>query len=712
MKIKVLLILLPFYLLLLTCLFCASQPDAYYYYTLGNIAEMKGELTKAIEEYKKSASYDTKSIYIKKKLVSLYLLTGDINSASKEITEMSKIQPGDKEITELMAEVSIYQKKPEEAISAYETLLSTEPNNKQALYNLGILYAQIGKPEKAISYFEKYAQLYPDEIEVNVSIGILYQKLNQLSKAESYLKKANEADPNSTAPMIALANLYENGKEYKKAIELYDKLLKVFPDDSELVIKIAGLCLLEKDYPKAKENLLKSAQTFPKNPWINYYLGLIAIEEKNYNLAIGYFDKSINIDKKMTEPYIQRGYVYMIQGNEKQAIKSFEKSVDLGTNIPDIYFFLGLNYESQAKYKKSEKYLKKAIELEPNNPKYHFELGVVYDNLKKSTESEEEFFKVIKIDSTTAQAYNYLGYSWADKNVKLNDAEDYVKKALSIDPENPAYIDSLGWIYYRRQKYNEALEVLKKASDKADDSTILDHLGDCYLALGNTQMAVDTWQTAYLLGKTKSIEKKIKKYKKNIVWSRDMVKLKAIRSFKDIMDVSGFLSSNTSYENKTFGVNGPFFFKKPKQLRIEILGLFSAPQGLILMRQGTIAYITPDKSKYDLTDDFFWVKDIFNIFESEYFNDLKLTGENKDAYIFKNNFVEIKVEKQLCLISEIKFLNGSIVHFSNYKALGKIYFPQELIFNNPAIKMRTILMFKKLNLNKDIKVDLFNVPEK
>ncbi|HAM39603.1 MAG TPA: hypothetical protein DCP53_09470 [Elusimicrobia bacterium] len=709
--IKFLFIFLSFYFFPLSCIYCASQSDAYYHYTLGNMAEMKGEISKAIEEYKKSVSYDTKSVFLRKKLIYLYLLAGNVKEASKEIEELSKLNPEDKEIVELLAEISIYQKKPEDAISSYEKIISTEPSNKKALYNLGILHSQTGKPEKAISYFEKYLELEPESAEIYVSIGILYQRINQLKKAEDYLKKVYEMDPNSVSALIALANLYENKREYNNAIELYEKLLEIFPDDSDLYMKIAGLYLMQKNIPKAKEYLLETEKMFPKNPWINYYLGLIMVEEKKYNDAINYFNKSAKLDKKIAEPHMQKGYVYTMQNNVKKAIESFEKAVSLKTEIADVYFFLALNYEVLNKYKKSEKYLKEAIKLEPDNPKYHFELGIVYDNLKKAEQSEESFFKVIKIDSTTAQAYNYLGYTWADKNIKLDEAEKFVKIALSIDPENPAYIDSLGWIYYRKQKYNEAIELLKKASEKINDSIIFEHLGDCYLSLGNNQMAVDSWETAYLIEKNKKIKNKIEKYKKNIVWSTDIVKLRAIRSFKGILDISGFLNSNTAYNGETFAINGPFFFKKPKQLRIELLGLFSAPQGLILLRQGTIVYITPDNIKYDLSKEFYWVKDIFNIYESEYFDDLIFITENKNSYIFSNNRIEIKIGKKTHLISEIKFFNGSIVAFSDYIQLNKLLFPQKMDFSNPAIKMKTTLILKKLNLNMNIKTDLFNIPE-
>jgi len=689
----------------------ASQSDAYYHYLLGNIAQMKGDLPEAIEEYKKSTLYDSGSVYLKKQLVNLYILTGDTKAASEVLFEISKVADGDQSMVELMAELSIYNKKPEDAISAYEKILSTSPLNKQAIYNLGVLYSETGKYEKAILYFEKFLQIDPDSADAYVSIGILYNKLDRPVEAELYLKKAAEIDGNSVVPLFALAGIYEEKKDYIKAIELYDKLLKIFPDDAELTMKIAGLYIIKKDYAQAKKYLTDAKEKFPKNHWIDYYLGLLSLEEKDYETALKYFDKSISIDKKSPEPHIQKGYVFTIRQNSKKAVKSFEKSLSLGAEISDLYFFLAMNYEVLGKYKKSESYLKKAVALDPQNSKYHFELGVVYDKLKKQELAEEEFFKVIEIDSNSAVAYNYLGYTFADKNINLNTAEELIRKALDLEPENPAYIDSLGWIFYRKMKYDEALVLLKKASEKLDDPVIFDHIGDCYFALGDIQMAIDNWETSFSIEKNKAVKKKIKKHRKNLKWSNDMIKLRALRSFQKIQDISGFVSANTVYKNEGYGVSGPFFFKKPKQLRFEILGLFSLPQGLILMRQGTIVYITPDKKIYDLTDNFFWVKDIFSIFDAECFDGLDNVSDEEKFYIFKNDIAEIKVDKKEHTVSEIKFVNGSVVNPAGYKLLGGIKFPYKLDFISSGGDIRTTLILKKLNLNKDIKIDLFNLPE-
>ncbi|MFH1541193.1 MAG: tetratricopeptide repeat protein [Elusimicrobiota bacterium] len=717
---------LLFYLLFFTCVFSkyflsfgyCVQADSYYHYLLGGIAEMKGDLPKAIEEYKESILYDTESVYLKKQLANLYILIGDTDAASQVLSEISKIVPNDKSTTELLSKISAYNKKPEDAISAYKKIPSAQSilfsDSKQSIYNLGILYSNSGEYEKAISCFEKFLQIDPDAADVYVNIGVLYYKLNRTQEAELYLKKAAESDLNSISSLLTLADIYEEKKDYDKAIELYNKLVKILPDETKLLIKIAEIYIAKKDYLSAKKYLVQAQKLFQKDYWINFYLGLLSTMEKDYKTAMEYFDESISINKKLPEPYMQKGYIFTIQKDIKKAIKYFEKSISLGIKTPDAYFFLAVDYEVLDKYKKSEHLLKKAIEIEPRNIHYRFELGVVYDKLNKQELAEKEFFKIIEIDSNSAVAYNYLGYIWADKNIKLNEAEEFIKKALEIEPENPAYIDSLGWVFYRQKKYVDALILLKKTSEKIDDPIVFDHLGDCHFALGDNEAAVDNWETSFFVEKNKVVKKKIKKHSKNLIWSQDMIKLRALKSFNGIQDISGFVSANTACENKGYGVNGPFFFKKPKQLRLEILGPFAISQGLILMRQETIVYSTPDKKQYNLTDNLFWVKDIFSIFDAECFGGLNFITAEKDFYVFKNDFLEMKVDKKEHTISEIKLSDGSIITLCEYDLLGKRKFPHKLDFASSNKDMKTIkatLILKKLNFNKNIKIDLFNEPK-
>ena len=103
------------------------------------------------------------------------------------------------------------------------------------------------------------------------------------------------------------------------------------------------------------------------------------------------------------------------------------------------------------------------MDKNPKHKKAHYYLGIIYDKQGKIENSINEFKEVIKIDPKSADAYNYIGYTYADKGMNLDEAFSFIKKAMEIEPDNEAYIDSLGWVYYKKGMLNEALVELKSS---------------------------------------------------------------------------------------------------------------------------------------------------------------------------------------------------------------------------------------------------------
>ena len=117
--------------------------------------------------------------------------------------------------------------------------------------------------------------------------------------------------------------------------------------------------------------------------------------------------------------------------------------------------------------------------------------------MKNFESAEAEFRKTLKIDPDNAGALNYLGYMLADRGIRLDEAHEMIKRALVLEPQNGAYLDSMGWVYYRQGKLNDAEEALVRALDQmSQDPTVHDHLGDVYLKLGKTKEAIAQWQAS------------------------------------------------------------------------------------------------------------------------------------------------------------------------------------------------------------------------
>jgi tetratricopeptide (TPR) repeat protein len=126
-----------------------------------------------------------------------------------------------------------------------------------------------------------------------------------------------------------------------------------------------------------------------------------------------------------------------------------------------------------------------------------FMRGAGFERQKKYAAAEAEFRKVLTVDPDSAMTLNYLGYMMADRNERLDEAKDLIIKALEREPNSPAYLDSLGWVYFRLNKLPEAEEKLRQALEfMSRDATVHDHLAEVYMREGKIKEAIAQWQAA------------------------------------------------------------------------------------------------------------------------------------------------------------------------------------------------------------------------
>ena len=129
-----------------------------------------------------------------------------------------------------------------------------------------------------------------------------------------------------------------------------------------------------------------------------------------------------------------------------------------------------------------------------------FWLGSAYERSGRRDTAIQEFRDLLARDDLFAPALNYLGYMWAEQGENLSEAADLIEKAVALEPNNGAYADSLGWVYFQQGEYDEALGHLEKAAQLVgDDAVVFEHLGDLYLALGRHSQAAESYQKAMAL---------------------------------------------------------------------------------------------------------------------------------------------------------------------------------------------------------------------
>ena len=160
----------------------------------------------------------------------------------------------------------------------------------------------------------------------------------------------------------------------------------------------------------------------------------------------------------------------------------------------ELYLYLANAHIEVKQYQQAVDVLKKGIELAPDRDDLQFTLAIAYEKLGMRDAMIDALKKTIELKPDHADALNYLGYSYAEKGERLDEAIQLIKQALLIKRDNGYILDSLAWAYYQKGMPNEALEYMKMAIEKTgDDPVMREHLGDIYLKLSNKNKAREEW---------------------------------------------------------------------------------------------------------------------------------------------------------------------------------------------------------------------------
>jgi len=419
------------------------------------------------------------------------------------------------------------------AIDEYEKVLELDPNNEKAIFYLTYIYFSEGKAVETLNLFEKLdgKGLLNDEMLQDYASNLFIEGKNPEPIIERIKDKSKISN-------LTKAIIFYRNEKLDKAKKLFEEVIK---EDESGIASYIGLIRIavrknnqdmEKKwrfvlagnyyklqlYEKALDESKKVKSIDPYFIENRYLLGDI------YN-AIGVMDSTIeeyeffkNNAKELGDVDIKLGISYDKVANHKKAIESFREAIELFPNEDKLYYYLGIEYRIIKDYKKAIDVFKKAAKIKSDNASYYLNIGISYERLGNIDEAITYLEKSVSLIDTNALALNYLGYILADKGIRLNEAMVYIKKALEIDPENGAYLDSMGWLYYRLGNFNKACENLKEAvkhMDKSEEENYLiyDHLGDTYYKLGLIDKSIEMWGEALKLKYIKEIEMKINKVK-------------------------------------------------------------------------------------------------------------------------------------------------------------------------------------------------------
>jgi tetratricopeptide (TPR) repeat protein len=498
----------------------------------------------AIEQYEQIVKLDPKSVEDHLLLGRLYRLNNELLKSEGEFKTAVNIQPDSEEAVTTLA--YLYNEEGDSARALQVLSAIPESARTAKLFSaLGFTYEQEKDYKKAIDAYRRSTELDHDNLD---SVRGLAQNLmndGQTDAALEQYKVIADADPSDAQTYMRIAEIDRRDGRFDQALEALKKATAVVPDSLEVQYNIAVIDEAQGKYEDAIQILNQLLQktehadgeySVPDQNNRAVFmerLGTVYREANKHQQAVETFRKMLNLGdenairgyQQIVETYRDNKQWQMATEAAAEAAKKYpndrglqmvsaSQQADMGKaevaiehvktllkgNADDreVYIALAQMYSRVKDWPNAEENISKAIDLssKPEDKVYAiFVQGSIYERQKKYDLAEEAFHKVLADDPKNAMALNYLGYMLADRDTRVEEALGYIRRAVALDPQNGAYLDSLGWAYYKLGKYDLAEENLRRASERiSTDPTVHQHLGELYQRMGRLKLAASNYE--------------------------------------------------------------------------------------------------------------------------------------------------------------------------------------------------------------------------
>lgn len=519
----------------------------------GGSFEENGEIDKALDAYRKVLNVDPGHSKLASRVAALLIQQDNFPQAIDILKDAIKANPNDAEPYSQLAFIyAKYLKKTDEALDYANQAIALNPRDIEAYQRLCEIELAAGEENKALGALDRATKVHSDDAAFWTRLGKLYvamifksdsqPKPDELRRVNDVFKKAVEHADDDPSVLKDVADYYAASQQLKEAIPLYLRVLELQPDDANAREKLASSFILTNQRTKAVEMLEQLIKQHPEKYQPYDLLAQILDDEarslqrakrldeakaKFVKVAANY-EQSLLINPNHAGTYLR--LAELLLGPIKDADRAVKILVEARRRFPgapEIVYYLALAQREAKQIQQAVATFEEALheaELDQDteivNAKFYFNYGATAEQAGLYEKAADLLRKSIALDpANAAEAYNYLGYMWADHNMYLDEAEDMIKRALQIEPDNGSYLDSLGWVEFRKGRFDQALADLLRAAKNMEheDTVVFEHIGDVYLKLNRVQQALEAWQKALVLDpKNKKLTEKIESTKTTI----------------------------------------------------------------------------------------------------------------------------------------------------------------------------------------------------
>jgi len=507
-----------------------KRAEAHAHYAAGFIHEVQEQPEAALKEYYAAALSDPENETLVLELSRRFLQNKEPQKALEILSRAAERPNASGAVFARLGFVYSQLGKFDQAISASRTAIKKAPGSIVGYQNLFLNYLQNKQPQEAFKVLDEAAKQPRVDAEFLINLAELYghlglqipsQRKAANTKGLAVLSRVEKLPALNAATRLKVAEDYNLLGDSARAAELFKELLHKVPDlpglRERVRARLADIYLRGSDPEHAIEQLEAIIAEDPTNAQAYHSLAKLALEGKQLEKAVDYLGRAIVLTPDFLPAYYDLARAQLALKKTSDALATLEKARAKFPQDFALEYLTGIAFAQQKAYAEAIRHYTAAeVIAQATEPKwldenFYFQLGAACERKGDYTEAQKNFEQCIKLAPQFSEALNYLGYMWAERGEHLDKARELIEKALQQEPKNPAYLDSLAWVLFKLNQPKEALPYLLQAVELSEepDATLLDHLGDIYAALNESEQARKAWERSLTVESNEQVRKKL-----------------------------------------------------------------------------------------------------------------------------------------------------------------------------------------------------------
>ncbi len=517
-------------LMTLGCARSTRELPPYYHYARGVLLEEEGRWNEAAEAYRAAALGDSTSVEPWLALADLSRRRAQWSQACVSYGRAAALESLEADTLEAWLRCCGWAQDLEGVRAAYRASLGRYPGSARLVLEALRLETELdGSPDTVLSDFggviadpehaseaakllidaglpsiaEAFLRPLAADLQLAVWLGISLETQQRTTEAIELYEDLADAHTAELVPLVRLFNLLRAAGRAEEAIDAGLRLVARETDGALYAKTVSLYALQEGAVADAKRVLLAALPRAGGDSGLHYLLATTYSREDSLEQTLSEALEAARLDTTSPEPLLLAGWTLARADRGTEAVALLKRRLDSTGRDPRVLFLLGSLLVQADASGEALPLLRESADVDSTEPRVFYELGVAYERSDSVDAAASAFRECLRLDPENASAYNYLGYMLADRGLELEESLQLINTALEFEPENGYFVDSLGWVFYRLGRIQEARHELERAVSLVDDDPVVrEHLGQVYLDLGMNEAAREQLRKAVELGST------------------------------------------------------------------------------------------------------------------------------------------------------------------------------------------------------------------